>query len=621
MVEKMTKYSFILPSGETEGFLEWLQSLGVMDVTRSSKPVDSVSAEMLERAGIVKKTVNALEKIDYSSDADREKILVAATNAVSDGDAVKETEDALNRLEALKGEIQAAHRQISASGPWGCFDREKLLGLESIGLKIRWYRINRKQYRPEWEQEYAIEIIREDPSNVWFVTVSPAGSEYDFPVAETPAPAMSLNEAEAQLESLLGEVIKQKGRLLALKERKLDGLREILHRESAGLDLYLASAGKEEAAEGYINIVTGFAPADKDAELAPELDARNVLWLQAPATPEDNPPIKLKNNWFSRNFEVLTGMYGMPAYGEFDPTPILAPFFLLFFAMCMGDAGYGILLIIIGQVLKYKMSGSGLGKMHRLVTFLGIGTLVIGLFLGTFFGISILEASWTPDWLKAVCIDGWFPDGKIAGFPAQMVLAVAIGVFHICLAMIVKTIGYTKRFGFRNTVGTWGWTTLIVGGIILAALGGMEVLGGEVLKWAVIALAVVSGLAIYVFNTPGRNPLKNIGSGLWDTYNMVTGLLGDVLSYIRLYALGLAGGMLGNAFNIMGTMILDIPIPGVNWVFCIVILIFGHTLNLAMSCLGAFVHPLRLTFVEYFKNSGYEGTGVEYKPLTKESNE
>ena len=79
---------------------------------------------------------------------------------------------------------------------------------------------------------------------------------------------------------------------------------------------------------------------------------------------------------------------------------------------------------------------------------------------------------------------------------------------------------------------------------------------------------------------------------------MVTGLLGDVLSYIRLYALGLAGGMLGNAFNIMGTMILDIPIPALNWVFCIVILIFGHVLNLAMSCLGAFVHPLRLTFVE-----------------------
>ena len=198
-----------------------------------------------------------------------------------------------------------------------------------------------------------------------------------------------------------------------------------------------------------------------------------------------------------------------------------------------------------------------------------------------------------------------------------MVLAVAIGVLHICLAMIIKTINFTKRFGFKKTVATWGWTTLIVGGLVVVSLGMTEVLSAEAFKWTIIALAVVSGLAIYVFNTPGRNPLLNIGSGLWDTYNMVTGLLGDVLSYIRLYALGLAGGMLGNAFNIMGTMILDIPVPGVNWVFCIIILIFGHVLNLAMSCLGAFVHPLRLTFVEYFKNSGYEGSGAKYNPLTK----
>ena len=107
----------------------------------------------------------------------------------------------------------------------------------------------------------------------------------------------------------------------------------------------------------------------------------------------------------------------------------------------------------------------------------------------------------------------------------------------------------------------------------------------------------------------------NIGAGLWDTYNMMTGLLGDVLSYIRLYALGLAGGMLGGAFNNLGTMVLG-DNPTWTWVPFILILILGHTLNLAMSCLGAFVHPLRLNFVEYFKNSGYEGRGVKYQPLT-----
>ena len=136
----------------------------------------------------------------------------------------------------------------------------------------------------------------------------------------------------------------------------------------------------------------------------------------------------------------------------------------------------------------------------------------------------------------------------------------------------------------------------------------------------VIVIGVISGLAIYVFNTPGRNPLINIGSGLWDTYNMATGLISDVLSYLRLYALGLAGGMLGTAFNTIGGIIFEgCTIPVLNWVFFILILMLGHTLNLAMSCLGAFVHPLRLTFLEYFKNSGYEGTGRAYRPLTADN--
>ena len=117
-----------------------------------------------------------------------------------------------------------------------------------------------------------------------------------------------------------------------------------------------------------------------------------------------------------------------------------------------------------------------------------------------------------------------------------------------------------------------------------------------------------------MFNTPGRNPLLNIGAGLWDTYGMVTGLMGDVLSYIRLYALGLAGGMLGGAFNDLAVMTLG-ENPTWQWLPFILIALLGHTLNFAMSCLGAFVHPLRLTFVEYFKNSGYEGKGTEYRPL------
>ena len=605
MISPMTKYSFVLLCGQTEEFLSKIQELGVIDITRSLKPIDEKSEKLLADADEVKKALSVLKSCKGEPDK----------SSVS-GCSAKDVLDTDERIAELRGELTSAKKELVARKPWGEFSSEDLQKLEAKGLQIRFYSCPKKKFDASWGDIQPLQVISETESTVFFVTVAPAGDEYSFPIEPVAAPAGSVNEAEKTLTDLQARLDGENRKLANLKSCM--GSLEKTYADRLGeLDLYFAEAATEKAVDNYVTVLTGFAPVEDDDRLKKAFDELGVYYTAEAATKEDNPPIKLHNNWFARNFEVLTGMYGMPVYDEFDPTPVLGPFFMLFFAMCMGDAGYGILLMLIALFMKLKMSDSGLGKMYRLIGFLGGMTFFVGLFLGTFFGMSILSASWAPSWLRALCIDGWFPDGKIAGFPVQMVLAVAIGVLHICLAMIIKTVNFTKRFGFSKTISTWGWTTLIVGGIVVISLGMMEVLSAEVFKWVIIALAAVSGLAIFVFNTPGRNPLVNIGSGLWDTYNMVTGLLGDVLSYIRLYALGLAGGMLGNAFNIMGTMILDIPVPVVNWVFCIVILIFGHVLNLAMSCLGAFVHPLRLTFVEYFKNSGYEGTGAKYNPLVK----
>lgn len=606
MISPMTKYSFILLSGQTEEFLSKIQDLGVIDITRSVKPVDEKSEALLSEADTVKKALAVLN----SCDSEPEK------GFRFDGDPVEAALKAQADVEELKNELSSAKKEFSARKPWGQFSTEAIGRLEAQGLKIRFYSCQKKKFDPAWAEIQPLQVVSETDTTVFFVTVAPVSEEYSFPIEPMAAPEGSVNEMELTIKDLETKLSERK-RLLGNLKGCIGELRQRYNEKLGALDLYLAESATEMAADSHLAVVTGFAPTEDDKRLCDAFDALGIYYIHEPATKEDNPPIKLHNNWFAKNFEVLTGMYGMPVYDEFDPTPVLGPFFMLFFAMCMGDAGYGIVLMLIALFMKLKMQGTSLGKMYRLIGFLGGMTFFVGLFLGTFFGMSILEASWTPEWLKALCVDGWFPEGKIAGFPVQMVLAVAIGVLHICLAMIIKTINYTKRFGFSKTVSTWGWTTLIVGGIIVIALGMTEILSEVAFKWVIIALAAVSSLAIFVFNTPGRNPLVNIGSGLWDTYNMVTGLMGDVLSYIRLYALGLAGGMLGNAFNIMGTMILDIPVPGVNWVFCIVILIFGHVLNLAMSCLGAFVHPLRLTFVEYFKNSGYEGTGLKYNPLTK----
>ena len=183
--------------------------------------------------------------------------------------------------------------------------------------------------------------------------------------------------------------------------------------------------------------------------------------------------------------------------------------------------------------------------------------------------------------------------------------------------MTVKAICYTKQNGFHATASTWGWLLLIVGGIATAIFASTSVLGPQTTQVILIVIAAISALGIFIFNTPGRNPLINVGAGLWDTYQMATGILGDVLSYLRLYALGMAGAMLGAAFNELGMTVLgENPNVGTAIGFALIVA-FGHVLNLLMACLGAFVHPLRLSFVEYFKNAGYEGSGKIYKPFSK----
>ncbi len=611
MISPMTKYSFILLSGDQEKFLEDVRQLGVVDITRSVKPVDEKSSSMLEKISEIKRVLTVVENVDYSGEPDFSEIQSVADSIVLESgcDAkIKTVENALDELESLKAELRAAVREKNSRLPWGTFDAKRFEELESAGYNVHFYSVPEKKFDQSWKDLYALQVVNTIDDNVFFVTVSPASEEYSFPVPEIQKPQGDWQDSENSIKRIEEEIVYSKANLLAVKS-SVEELKSGYDKLRGDLDLYLAGSAGEKSSENMITAFVGFAPSTEDARLSAEFDKMDIYWFKEDAVEEDNPPIKLRNNKFISMFEVLTGMYGMPVYSEFDPTPILGPFFLLFFSMCMGDAGYGILLIIIGLLMKKYMPS--MKSMAPLVTTLGVGTLFVGTILGTFFGISLAGASWVPDWLKSCMITG-----KVAGYDAQMVLAIGIGVVHICLAMIVKAVGYTKRFGLKHTISTWAWLVLILGGLATAGLALAGVIDETVTKWIVIVVGIISGLGIYVFNTPGRNPLINIGAGLWDTYNMVTGLLGDVLSYIRLYALGLAGGMLGGAFNDLAYMAFDGMPVVVNYIAFALIVLFGHSLNLAMSCLGAFVHPLRLTFVEYFKNSGYEGRGVAYNPLT-----
>ena len=590
MVTEMTKYNFILLSGDVEEFLKKLQGVGVMDITRSTKPVDEMSETLSSKAGNYRKALSLLKDVTPAEFADK-----------TYGDLAEDVINTVSEKDAMESQLSQLHRDMEERMPWGKFDVKNLEKLQECGLKLHFYKAKTSAMDPAWTENYALSEISNDGTSTYFVVVSD-DENYDFPLKEMPAPDSDCTDIEKKINDLQYEIEKKYRHLAELKCHEKD-LQKELDKTMSKLDLHLAHISGTKAAEDYITVLEGFAPAEKEAEVKEMLDREEVLYLVDKAKVDDNPPIKLKNNKYVSMFELLTDMYGRPKYNEFDPTVFISIFFMLFFAFCMGDAGYGLVLIGASILLKKMMP-----DIAKLGMVLGIATTIIGLLFHTFFSTDMLTWSIIPEAVKKCMVPT-----EIAGFDGTMVLAILVGIVHICLAMVVKTYQATRVNGFANSLGTWGWTLLIVGGVIVGGLALIGVMETTVATWVIIIIGILSALGIFFLNNIHRNPLVNMGVGLWDTYQMVTGLLGDVLSYLRLYALGLAGAKLGEAFNAIGVQALGDG--GINWIWFILIVVIGHVLNVAMCVLGAFVHPLRLNFLEFFKNSGYEGTGRKYNPL------
>ena len=600
MITKMKKYTFLVFHRDYEAFLTELREAGVVHVTQKA-------------AGLA-------EDADLQSLITRRAELTHVLKQGAPDQLFQEQADLEQRIAAIK-------KEQARVAVWGDFSSKTVAQLAESGYVLHYYTCPKAKYEAEWGIQ-----LTEKSGTIYFVTVGDNSM-----VTEDATEVLlekSATELQADIDALNGLLVAAKARISAWLMANQEKYEKELKEVEQQIDWKQVTLNTESSADGALCVLEGFCPEENCATLDERLNALSAALYYETEDPVegDATPIKLYNNWFTRLFEPLTGMYGWPNYGEFDPTPILAPFYLLFFSMCMGDAGYGILLIIFGLLIHYnKLKISMFEGLGPIITTLGVGTLVVGFFLGTAFGMDLSALFPNIDYLflngKVVTEGGvrymskaaYAASGIEGGYDVAMVLAILIGIFHICLAMVVKALCYTKRFGFRAQLGTWGWTLLIVGGIAAFVICLALSVPMDVTKIVLITIAAISAMGIYLFNTPGRNPLLNIGSGLWDTYNMATGILGDTLSYIRLYALGLAGGMLGGAFNNLGLMIMGGSTAGATWQWLpfILILVVGHILNLAMSALGAFVHPLRLTFVEYFKNSGYEGKGTLYSPFKK----
>ncbi len=612
MITKMDKVTLLIYHKEYEAFLERLRSVGVVHIEekKSGAPETEEAQAMLALSNRYARIIKQLEK----GGAD----VAAPAKQGVDYSALLDAADALfAEVEQLRSAQQAVEKDTATIAPWGDFDFSLLKKLSAAGYDVKFFISTAKDFNDEWYDKYNAVVVGEGASKLYFVTVTQSGVPVEIDAEAAKLPAMSLSALKAEADSVVAAIAAKEQ---AIKDFAAENIATIkaglalLHKQ---MEFSTVALSGEKVSGDKLLLLQGWVPREDKAALMEMLDKEAVFYQVTKPKLGDNIPVKFKNNAFTRMYEVLTKMYGMPSGTDFDPTPIVAPFFSLFFAFCMGDAGYGLILILLGFLLKKKLGKDMAGMMNLVIT-LGIFTTVIGAILGTFFGMSLISSD-IPQELKQFIISG---DVELFGstYNKQMILALAIGVVHISVAMTVKAINNTFFFGFKESLSAWGWWLVVVGGVIVGTLSFLSVIPADVSKWALIAIGGLGAVGIYLLNSFERNVFLNIGAGLWDTYNMASGLLGDILSYIRLFALGLAGGMLGETFNSLALMLVEGQ-EGVGavfgWIGFGLIIVFGHTLNIAMSCLSAFVHPLRLTFVEYFKNAGYDGKGVEYKPFSK----
>jgi V/A-type H+-transporting ATPase subunit I len=318
------------------------------------------------------------------------------------------------------------------------------------------------------------------------------------------------------------------------------------------------------------------------------------VYVKTKPAADEKPPILLKNNRFTRLFEPIGALFALPQYSELDLTVFFAPFFLLFFGLCLGDLGYGLIIVIATTYFKTKIKDERRNYL-TLAQWLGLSTIIAGTFSGTLFGLEMARLEFFENY-KALFLD----------YDKLFNLALGIGLVQILFGIGVNAYKQWIFLGPRFAMSKIGWMLLLIALVDVYLLELAPAIT-KMLLWAALAL-------IIIFGAPEKGWIKSIAIGVTDLYS-ITGVFGDLLSYIRLFALGVSSAILGIVVNSIALSAKGVPYLG--YFFFLLILVIGHTANLMLSSLSAFVHPMRLTFVEFYKNSGFLGGGKPFVPLAR----
>ncbi len=358
-------------------------------------------------------------------------------------------------------------------------------------------------------------------------------------------------------------------------------------------------------------ILRGYIPEKYACSLTSELENKFDIAISVtePAE-EDDVPVLLQNNGFAAPVESITEMYALPTKGDVDPSPVMAFFYYFFFGMMLSDAGYGLVMVIVSALLlsKFRLKDS-MKKSLKMFMYCGISTVFWGAMFGSWFGdiVSVINVQFLGG--STVNLAIWFDPIKD---PMKLLLwAFAFGIVHLFVGLGVKFVMLWKDGKKADAIfDVIPAYMLVLGaaplaGGILTPVPPIFALVGKYMALAGVVLVILTA------SRSSKNILARLGGGLYGLYNMASGYLSDVLSYSRLLALGLATGSIAGVVNLMGSMSGNLVLKGI---ILTVVFVVGHSLNIAINLLGAYVHTNRLQFVEFFSKF-YEGGGRAFDPL------
>ena len=432
---------------------------------------------------------------------------------------------------------------------------------------------------------------------------------YNYTHSFTGTPKQIIDEIENKLKETSSKKIKieEEARKLAQKNELLFKIYDFLStkKEKEDIELNLKRSDNTFAIKGWIQ--------KKDIPLLQNKLKKHFKTFEIKfSEPKENEevPVALENHKLVKPFEVITELYSLPNYFELDPTPILSFFYFIFFGFCLSDVGYGSVLALLSFLAINKLNlEENSKKFFRLLYYCGIAGIFGGVFVGSWFGdiLNYLPSAFSS--IRNILIQKFSLFDPTNNPIPLLILSLFLGIIQVYTGIILKFIHNVKKGRLLDGLMDQVSWIIFLTGIILVLLKGMLAPVFSNISWFLLLF----GMIIIVL-TQGRNNnniFMRLGSGILALYN-ITGYFSDVLSYSRLFALGLATGIIATMFNMLATMA-NVPIVGI--ILTIIILFIGHVFNLLISGLSAFIHDARLQYVEFFTKF-YQAGGIPFKPFS-----